>query len=95
MLAFFVLQQFDDLRGGDDAKFAGAEFACFALDFALDVIYHAARGFYHAAPSAGGAGFAQEACQRFAGAFAGELKQAELRKIAQHGFDAVALQLFA
>ena len=95
MLAFLFEKEVDDLRGGDHAEFARAELPRLAQDLAQDVVDHAAGGLDGAAPLAGGAGFAEHALQRFAGALARHLDQSKGRKIPDHGLDAVALQLLA
>ena len=93
MLAFFVEEEFDDGRCRDDAKFAGIELAGFAQDFAQDVVADAAGGLDDAFALAGRARFAQLVGERFAGALARHLEQAELRKAVDRGLDPVSGEL--
>ena len=93
MQAFLFLEQIDHLGRGQHAKLFGTELACFAQDFAQDVVGHCPGGIDNTATLTMGTRLAQELGQRFARALAGHFHQAQRRKTADTGFYFVTRQL--
>ena len=94
-LALLVEEEVDDVGRGEHAELLGVELARLAHQLAQDLVAHGARGLDLAAAAAGRARLAQQVGERFAGALAGHLHQAERGEAVDRHLGVVARQRLA